>query len=281
MSNSESTTEAMAGMLQSILATPKHQRRLKSGTFWERLGYEKRTPGRVKDVREWLQQQHVIVNLAHRHSMLELANGTFGSEDKDDWIILTYVQPDPGQTAGLENHAQNTDTPTPPDSWFAKKVQQKFESENEVVCFFIVPLFEQLGWDEADFWLECPIEMYEGVTRVMKKGDLVIFNGENHSPANALIDVEAKKPTTPLDKYAVGQARSYATTLRTPYYVLTNGEEVRVYLFQVASPEDALLMAFTRPELRQQWSKLYELLGKRAVLAFKERRSKSASSTGL
>jgi hypothetical protein len=275
MSNGEPIAETMAEMLQSILATPKHQRRLKSGTFWERLGFEKRTPGRVKDVRDWLQQQHVIINLARRHSMLELANDTFGSEDKDDWIILTYVQPDPEQGAGQESHAQNANIPTPPESWFARMEQQKFESENEVVCFFIVPMFEQLGWDGLDFYLEYPIEMYEGVKRVTKEADLVIFNGENHIPANALIDVEAKKPTTLLDKYAVGQARSYATSLRTPYYVLTNGENVRVYLFQAASPEDALLMDFKRTELRLQWSKLYEYLSKQAVLAFKERRSKS------
>ena len=38
-------------MFQSVLATPKRQRRLRSKTFWETFGFKMRTRERVEQVR--------------------------------------------------------------------------------------------------------------------------------------------------------------------------------------------------------------------------------------
>ena len=77
-------------ILQSILATPKRQRRLKSSTFWNMFGFERRTKERVEQVREALQTRAVIMNND---------DSNFGAEAKDEWIILSYIEPELPQVA--------------------------------------------------------------------------------------------------------------------------------------------------------------------------------------
>ena len=53
--------------------------------------------------------------------------------------------------------------------------QRTFESEREVEYYFIVPLLENLGYEEADFAIGYPVQMYEGVKKVNKVADFVLF----------------------------------------------------------------------------------------------------------
>lgn len=274
MSNGESMAGAMAEMLQSILATPKHQRRLKSGTFWDKLGFEKRTAERVKHVLEWFQERHVIINLRRRHSRLELANDTFGTEDKNDWIILSLVHPPLGEAALPLNQSPEEAVPPFPEKWFAAIVKRTFVSEEDVRCLFAFKLFEHLGYHEPDFSFQHTVKIHAGISENDKKADIVLFNGEDRARDHALIDVETKNPANEITRKDVGQAASYAMWLKTPYYVLTNGDKVQVFLV-MAGCDDVLRMSFTRTELREKWAELFRLLGKKAVVELKEGRRNS------
>ncbi len=271
MAKNPPVADVVEEILQSILATPKRQRRLKSSTFWDMFGFERRTKERVEQVREALQKCAVIMNID---------DSNFGTEAKDEWVVLSYVEPELPQVA-TQAEQITEGVPMPPDSWFATLEKRTFESEREVEYYFIAPLLEQLGYVEDDFAVGYPVQMYEGVKKVNKEADFVLFAGASRAKEDALLIVEAKKAERVLTEDAVGQARAYAMWLTTPYYIVTNGNDIRVYLFRGAVQPDVLLMNFKREELRQHWGALYKNLNKSAAIGYKERLSKILAAGGM
>ena len=248
-------------IFESILATPKRQRRLLSKTFWGKFRIERRTAERVEEVREALRQRDLILNIE---------DAEFGKEDKGTWLILSHVRPSP-PTVGTPSQHSDMSVPTPPNSWFEMLKQREFESEREVEYYFIVPLLEQLGYEEDDFAIGYPVQMYEGVKKVHKEADFVLFNGPSRSREDALLIVEAKKTTRTLTEDAVGQARAYAMWLITPYYIVTNADDIQVWLFRGAMQPDVKRMGFKRSDLREHWTTLYETMNKAAVVDYKQK----------
>jgi hypothetical protein len=161
------------------------QRRLRSKTFWENFGFKMRTKERVEQVREALKQRGLLVNFDE---------DVFGTEDKDEWIVLTFVEP-PRPAAVIQDELPLADVPIPDNQWFELLANRVFESEREVEYYFIVPLLEQLGYLEDDFAIGYPVQMYEGVKKVNKEADCVLFSGRV-SRRNVV------------SKEAVGQAKS-------------------------------------------------------------------------
>lgn len=252
---------------QSIMATPKRQRRLRSSTFWDKFGFKMRTKDRVESVKESLRNCGLVVNLEN-----------FGAEDKDEWVIISYVEPE--LPAAVKAEELTPLVPMPADAWFELLANRVFESEREVEYYFVVPLLEQLGYEEADLAIGFPVQMYEGVKKVNKEADFVLFNGLSRARDDALLVVEAKRSERLLSEDAAGQARAYAIWLTTPYYIVTNGEDVRVYLFRGAVQPDVQLMAFKRGELRQNWPALYQTVNKCAVIEYKQKLGKVLAATG-
>lgn len=262
MAKLQPVPDVVEEIFQSILATPKRQRRLRSKTFWAKFGFKVRTKDRVEQVREALKRRGLLTNFEDEE---------FGTESKDDWIILTYVEPPRPPTVLEEELASDIPVPMPSDEWFDMMEKRFFESEREVEYYFVVPLMEQLGYEEDDFVIGFPVQMYEGVKKVNKEADFVLFNGPSRTKDDALLIVEAKKTDRVLTEDAVGQARAYALWLTTPYYLVTNGEEVRVYLFRGAIQPDVMILNFYRFGLREQWRALYRTLHKTAVIEYKNR----------
>ncbi len=253
-------SDVVEDLFQSILATPKRQRRLRSKTLWDKFGFKRRTKDRVELVKEAIKQRGLLINLD---------DTTFGTEHDDEWIVITFVQPQPPTIDPVE--PPQVAIPTPPDAWFELIERRSFESEREVEYYFVVPVLEQLGYLEADVAIGYPVQMYEGVRKVNKEADCVLFNGDSRSKDSALLIVEAKKTERILTEDAVGQARAYAMWLTTPYYLVTNGEDVRVYLFRGAIQSDVLLLSFSRKDFRQHWPVFYQTLHRGAVIEYKER----------
>lgn len=269
MAKKPSVGDVAEEIFQAVLATPKHQRRLRSSTFWDKFGFERRTKDRVEQVKDALRLRNLLINLDET---------AFGTEPKDEWIILSYADPLP------QNQLEQLSTeniPMPADSWFSTIEQRIFESEREVEYYFVAPLLEQLGYVEDDIAIGYPVQMYEGVKKVNKEADFVIFDGMNRSKETTLLIIEAKRAEKILTEDAVGQARAYAMWLTPPYYLVTNGDEIRVYLFRGAVQPDVILMTFKRKELRKNWPLLYKTLNKPAVIEYKVKLQKVLESTGL
>ena len=273
MTKQLSIGDVSAEMLQSVLASPKRQRRLLSKTFWGMFGFKARTKDRIETVKATLKDQGLILNLDDAH---------FGAEGKDDWIILSYVEPSlpSANSAGTAETLQPIEC-IPPESWFQLMESRKFESEREVEYFFILPLLESMGYEEDDFAIGYPIEMYEGVNRVKKEADFAVFNGLSREKKDALLVVEAKKHDKLVTQDAVGQAKGYAIWLTTPYYLVTNAEDIRLYLYRSGVQQDVELMKFLRSNLRQNWEKLYQHINKAAVIERKKKLAEILAANGM
>ena len=252
------TTEIVEEILQSILATPKKQRRLKSSTFWDKFSIPKRTKDRVGEIATAFENAGIVVSIA---------NGTLGIEGKDDWIILSYLDPE---------LPSNTEKPvpriaTPHDDWFALLANREYESEREVEHYYILPLLEKLGYLEADIAIGLPVQMFQGTKKVTTEADVVLFKGSSRAPEHALMVVEAKKSNRVLTDEHHGQVHSYAMWLTTPLSMITNGDDLRVYAFRGAAQPDVLLLSLRRSELQQKWAELYAIVNRAAVVDYKEK----------
>jgi len=250
--------EVVEEILQAVLATPKRQRRLLSKTLWDKFGFKVRTKERISQVAAELKRRGLTINLDA---------SVFGTEAKDAWIMITYVEQYDVSTGGPEGRIDHV--PTPDHAWFEALKQRTFESEREVEYYFILPLVKQLGYVEDDCVIGHPVQIFQGTNKTNSVADVVLFSGKQRDRDNTLVVIEAKKRK--LTEDAIGQARSYAQALTTPYYLVTNGEQLRVYRFQGALMADVKLMDFKRAELEQEWVSLYQLLNKSAVLERKKR----------
>jgi len=136
MASNQPIAEVVEEIFQSILANSKKQRRLYSKTFWDKFGFKSRTQERINSVSEAFRERSV---------MISIADTTLGKEAKEDWIVLTYMAPEPPKVEPPAPGAPVSVLPTPPDGWFEKMAHRTYESEREVEYYFIIPLFGTAG----------------------------------------------------------------------------------------------------------------------------------------
>ncbi|WP_394366847.1 type I restriction enzyme HsdR N-terminal domain-containing protein [Mesoterricola silvestris] len=129
---------------------------------------------------------------------------------------------------------------------------------------FIIPLLERLGYSEEDRVDGCTIEMTIGSRKVKGEADFVLYDGTNRSRDNVLLIVEAKRNGTRLEQ-AVEQARSYAMFLGAPFYLVTNGDDLRVFRFKSALETDVEVFQGTRETLGSRFHLLHGSISKSRV----------------
>lgn len=133
-------------------------------------------------------------------------------------------------------------------------------------------MLKQLNYTEDDLAIGFRVRVNEASKNFNKEADIVTFDGNNHSNQNALLLIEAKSNGKPINNDDIAQAHYYCRELLTPYYIVTNGEEIRVYLYRgSALLTDFPLMNFKRSELKQNWNFLYKNLNKSAILQYKQK----------
>ena len=263
MSKSPTAAEIVDEVVSDILAwvkeTPKRQRRIRSATFWGYFGLKRRSREHVELIKAALRQHALLVNIDE---------AIFGTEDKGEWIVLSYIEPpQPPTVAPSKAPAQKV--PTPPDSWFAVLASREFESEKEVEYCFVMPILEQLGYTEADIAIGFSVQLHQGAKKIRTEADVVLFNGTSRAKEDALLVIEAKRTGKVLTEDAIGQGQAYAVGLSLPYYLVTNGDMIRVYLYRGAI-SDVQLMSFNRADFRQHWPMFYRTLNRSAVIDLKK-----------
>lgn len=82
MINNLTIHEIADEILQSILITSKKQRRIRSGSFWKKFGFERRTKERIEAVKSALNSRSITLNLD---------DSQFGAERRSELIILSYI----------------------------------------------------------------------------------------------------------------------------------------------------------------------------------------------
>ncbi len=191
---------------------------------------------------------------------------------RDDWITLSLLNPQVPVMPTSETAERTIDA----DPWFDQIGTKPLDSEREVEIRFILPLLERLGYDEEDRSDGYTVEIYEGVRKSTKEADFVLFDGPNRSKDNSLLVVEAKSLGRKVSDY-IGQARTYAIWLGTPYYLVTNGDELRVFLYRSPIESDVEVFSATRQTLKGAFSGLYNLISKEAIVEYKRRKRNAVS----
>jgi len=90
MAKSLSVSEVVDEIFKSILATAKRQRRIRSGTFWNKFGFERRTKERIEAVKVALKERAITFNLE---------DSLFGSEKRGELIVLKQTEAESSQIA--------------------------------------------------------------------------------------------------------------------------------------------------------------------------------------
>ncbi len=71
----------------------------------------------------------------------------------------------------------------------------------------------------------------------------------------------------------IGQARSYAMFLGAPYFLITNGDDIRVFLYRSPIESDIEVFKSTRRDIASTFSVLFNLVSKIAVIEYKRQKA--------
>lgn len=257
MKNSLTVAESTEEILQSILATPKKQRRIKSSTFWKKFGIERRSKEKIETVKKALVENNIFFESTEE----------IGIEPMHKMVKLSYFEPKLAKVfQKTTEEVSNQD-----DAWFETLEKRVFASEREVEQYFIAPILSRLTYTDEDCAIGFRLNIYSGVKKERKEVDFAVFEDSSREKEKALLVVEAKSSEKKLTDDAIGQARSYASELSTPYYVVTNGNQIIVFLFRGGLVKDNQVMNFSRQELREKWQEFYGILSKKSVIETKRK----------
>lgn len=194
---------------------------------------------------------------------------------RDSWVVLSVTDPrlpvgdfSPTEMDDLAVDGQSKEK----DRWLTTIATKEFNSEKEVEIRFVLPLLERLNYSEDDRADGYPVEQIVGVRKARTEADFVLFAGLDRSKDSALMVVEAKKVGKNLADH-VGQARSYAMFLGTPYFLVTNGDDIRVFLYRSPIESDVEVFRSTRNDIADSFPKLFNLVSKQAIVEYRRRRA--------
>ncbi|MGI8884722.1 MAG: type I restriction enzyme HsdR N-terminal domain-containing protein [Pyrinomonadaceae bacterium] len=133
-------------------------------------------------------------------------------------------------------------------------------------------MLKKLGYSDEDFAIGYRVRVNDASRNFNKEADIVAFDDKTNPNLNAPLLIEAKSNNKLINNDDVAQARYYCRELHTPYYMVTNGEEIRIYLYRGSSYQpDHPLMNFKRSEIKQNWNFLYKHVNKSAILQYKKK----------
>jgi type I site-specific restriction endonuclease len=129
---------------------------------------------------------------------------------------------------------------TPSSGFWASVAALPSGNEAEVERRIVVPLLEALGYDDGDIRSKHPVIFHEGRRGRKPEADFVVFYGPIQSRDTSLLVVEAKAPGEDLH-IARLQAESYASKLRAPFILITDGRDVEIWQLQLTSESHCAL----------------------------------------
>lgn len=260
MATERNYTEISEAIRSAISETPKKSKQILLKTLLKHYGFKTRQKHYLDAMYNSLMSSGVIMNPDIR---------TVG---RDDWVRLSVSDPNipvgdfSSASTVMGGEAQTT------DPWLTGIAEKQFASEKEVEIRFVIPLLERLGYTEDDRADGYPVEQVVGVRKARTEADFVLFDGRNRSKDSALLVVEAKNVGKNLSDH-IQQARSYAMFLGTPYYIVTNADEVRVFLYRSPIESDIELYKASRRDLPGTFTTLFNLISKPAIIEYKRRRA--------
>ncbi|MDD4906909.1 MAG: type I restriction enzyme HsdR N-terminal domain-containing protein, partial [Methylobacter tundripaludum] len=116
----------------------------------------------------------------------------------------------------------------------------KFGNEADVELRLVIPLLHALGYNDSDIRSKYPVVFQEGRKGRRPEADFVVFYGTPHNKNTSLIVVEAKAPDESFGD-AKRQGESYASNIRAPFLLLTDGNNLEIWQLQSAQESECIL----------------------------------------
>ncbi len=256
-------TKVASSIREAIEDSPKKSKRVLLKTLMKMFGYKTRQGYWIEVIDKCITDVGVLISPA----LVEVK--------RDGWVVLSVTDPKlpvgdftPKDQEGTEADNQGLE----PDAWLSTISLKSFNSEKEVEIRFVLPLLERLGYSEEDRADGYPVEQIVGVRKTKTEADFVVFNGLNRSKDSALMVVEAKNVGKKLTDH-ISQARSYAMFLGTPYFLVTNGDDIRVFLYRSPIESDVEVFKSTRRDISSTFSVLFNLVSKKAIIEYKRQKA--------
>lgn len=255
--------QVASSIREAIEDSPKKSKRVLLKTLLKMFGHKTRQRHWIEAIDKCITEVGVLIS----PSLVEV--------ERDGWVVLSVTNPKlPVGDFSLKNHedTEGYNQGIDPDSWLTTISLKSFNSEKEVEIRFVLPLLERLGYSEEDRADGYPVEQIVGVRKTKTEADFVVFNGLNRSKDSALMVVEAKNVGKKLTDH-IGQARSYAMFLGTPYFLVTNGDDIRVFLYRSPIESDVEVFKSTRRDISSTFSVLFNLVSKKAIIEYKRQKA--------
>ncbi len=255
--------QVASSIREAINDSPKKSKRVLLKTLLKMFGHKTRQRHWIETMDKCITEAGIFISPA----LVEV--------ERDGRVVLSVTDPhlpvgdfsitDEEDTEGKQSNLA-------PDAWLATISLKSFNSEKEVEIRFVLPLIERLGYSEEDRADGYPVEQIVGVKKTKTEADFVLFNGLNRSKDSALMVVEAKNTGKKLTDH-IGQARSYAMFLGTPYFLITNGDDIRVFLYRSPIESDVEIFKSTRRDIASTFSTLFNLVSKKAIIEYKRQKA--------
>lgn len=248
---------------EAIIESPKKSKRVRLKTLLKMFGHKTRQHHWLEEMDKCLTEAGILISPA----LIQV--------ERDGWIVLSVTDPQlPIEDFSAKNKVDTDKNhqDSASEAWLANITSKVFNSEKEVEIRFVLPILELLGYSEDDRADGYPIEQIVGVKKTKTEADFVLFNGLNRSKDGALMVVEAKKVGKNLNDH-ICQARSYAMFLGTPYFLITNGDDIRVFLYRSPIESDVEVFKSTRQHISSTFSSLFNLVSKKAIIEYKRQKS--------
>lgn len=252
-------TQVASSIREALYDSPKKSKRVLLKTLLKMFGHKTRQ-------RHWIEAMNKYITEAGI-----LISPTLVEVERDGWVVLSVTEPHL-PVFPLKDQEDKNNQGLTSDAWLDNISLKSFNSEKEVEIRFVLPLLERLGYFEEDRADGYPVEQIVGVKKTKTEADFVLFNGLNRSKDSALMVVEAKNIGKKLIDY-IGQARSYAMFLGTPYFLITNGDDIRVFLYRSPIESDVEIFKSTRRDISSTFSTLFNLVSKKAIIEYKRQKA--------
>ncbi len=134
--------------------------------------------------------------------------------------------------------------------WLESLPGLKCGNEAKVEVKLIGPIVEFLGFRGKQVRLRVPISVWVGREQKTITADWVVYDQQG----KPFLVIEAKAPGVRLTDAHRDQARSYAMGLGAPFYLVTNGQDLKLYKRGVT--EDSCVFNCSVVELSTRWQEL-------------------------
>lgn len=143
--------------------------------------------------------------------------------------------------------------------WFDNLTRATYRNRLEVNTRFVYRLLQNLGYPDAALQQDVPANIQADTINVRGHLDWLVHNMNGGNLGNACFAVRTIEPGSVIDDLVVSQVRSCAFAQDVPFFVVTDGTQIKVY--ETKERQRDSVMESPAATLPNEWDDLVDELG--------------------